>query len=66
MQAAENDDLWTVMGFPGPEGQRIAIDGPGLMIGADSPENQLAAWLFARHLLTPEVQARLDDIVARR
>jgi len=29
------------------------------MVTADSPENQMAAWFFARHLLEPEVQAEL-------
>ncbi len=59
MSAVESEDQWTVIGFPGPEGESVVIDGPGLMIGADTPENQLAAWLFARHLASPEVQDRL-------
>jgi multiple sugar transport system substrate-binding protein len=59
MEVAGNNDQWTVMGFPGPEGETVVVDGPGLMIGADTPEGQLAAWLFARHLLEPEVQERL-------
>ena len=59
MQVAGSEDRWTVMAFPGPDGPQVPINGPGVMIGADSPENQLAAWLFAKHLLTPEVQARL-------
>jgi ABC-type glycerol-3-phosphate transport system substrate-binding protein len=29
------------------------------MVTADSPENQMAAWLFARYLLMPEIQAEL-------
>jgi ABC-type glycerol-3-phosphate transport system substrate-binding protein len=59
MVEAENEDVWRVMGFPGPEGEAILVDGPGLMITADSPENQMAAWLFVRYLLEPEVQAEL-------
>ncbi len=59
MEEAENQDTWTAMGFPGPEGEAMLVDGPGLMITADSPENQMAAWLFARYLLDPEVQAAL-------
>ncbi len=59
MTAAENQDQWTVMGFPGFDGQMIVVDGPGVMIGEGAPENQLAAWLFARHLVSPEVQAKL-------
>ncbi len=59
MQAAESEDVWRVMGFPGPGGETILVGGPGLMVTADSPENQMAAWLFARYLLEPEVQAEL-------
>ena len=59
MDQAGNDDSWVTLGFPGPAGGVMLVDGPGLMISADSPENQLAAWLFAKHLLEPEVQARL-------
>jgi multiple sugar transport system substrate-binding protein len=59
MGEAENGDTWTAMGFPGPAGETMLIDGPGLMVTADSPENQMAAWLFARYLLEPEVQAEL-------
>ena len=59
MDVADNADEWTVFGFPGPEGETIIVDGPGLMIGADSPEQQLAAWLFARYLLEAEAQASL-------
>jgi ABC-type glycerol-3-phosphate transport system substrate-binding protein len=37
----------------------MLVDSPGLMVTADTPENQMAAWLFARYLLSPEVQAKL-------
>ena len=59
MAGAENQDAWRLIGFPGPEGERVMISGAGLMITAETPEEQLAAWLFARHLLSPEVQAQL-------
>lgn len=59
MTVADSEDEWAVIGFPGPAGETILVDGPGLMISTDTPENQLAAWLFAKHLLEPEVQAKL-------
>ena len=59
MDGAGSQDAWEIIGFPGPDGSRVVIDGPGLMITAESSEEQLAAWLFAQHLLSPEVQAEL-------
>ncbi|HCU56945.1 MAG TPA: hypothetical protein DF984_01735 [Anaerolineaceae bacterium] len=59
MVSSGSTDDWTVMGFPGPEGEVMLVDSPGLMVTADTPENQMAAWLFARYLLSPEVQAKL-------
>jgi len=59
MKVAESQDEWKVMGYPGADGEVMIIDGPGLMLTADTPEQQLAAWLFAKHLLEPEVQAAL-------
>jgi len=61
MAIAKNDDDWKAIGFPGPGGRIVLVDSPGLMVSADTPENQLAAWLFARHLLEPDVQARLVE-----
>ncbi len=59
MTEMENADRWSVMGFPGPEGETMLVGGPGLVVTADTAENQLAAWLFARYLLEPDVQANL-------
>ena len=59
MAVAENEDEWQAIGFPGPSGRVLLVDSPGLMVSADTPENQMAAWLFARYLLEPEVQAQL-------
>lgn len=61
MAQAGNDDQWSVVGFPGPAGDTIHIDSPGLFITESSPEKQLAAWLFAKHLLSPEIQAELIE-----
>lgn len=59
MASSGSTDEWATMGFPGPAGETMLVDGPGLMVTADSLENQMAAWLFARYLLSPEVQADL-------
>jgi ABC-type glycerol-3-phosphate transport system substrate-binding protein len=54
-----NPDSWLTMGFPGPAGETMLVNGPGLMLTADSPKNQMASWLFARFLLSSEAQAEL-------
>ena len=59
MASSGSTDSWTVTGFPGPDGEVMLVDSPGLMVTADTPEKQMAAWLFARYLLSPEVQAEL-------
>jgi multiple sugar transport system substrate-binding protein len=60
MQREGNADHWTVLPFPSPDGQPV-IDayGPALEVFSSTPERQLAAWLFARWLLSPQNQARL-------
>ena len=59
MEQAQNDDQWIATGFPGSDGEVMLVDSPGLFITEGSTETQLGAWLFAKHLLTPEIQARL-------
>ncbi|MDY6847489.1 MAG: extracellular solute-binding protein [Chloroflexota bacterium] len=59
MAQFENEDQWTVIGFPGADGEVMMVDSPGLFIMESSPEEQLASWLFAKHLLSAEVQAQL-------
>jgi multiple sugar transport system substrate-binding protein/sn-glycerol 3-phosphate transport system substrate-binding protein len=36
----------------------VIIHGPELMLARTTPERQLAAWLFARWLISPEIQSR--------
>jgi multiple sugar transport system substrate-binding protein len=59
MDTLGNTDEWTVMGIPGNEKFSVLVDSPGLMVVESSPESQLAAWLFASHLIAPEIQAEL-------
>lgn len=61
MENAENDDQWLVTAFPGPIGETIMVDSPGLFIPESSPAQQMAAWLFAKHLLSLEAQAALIE-----
>lgn len=58
MARFENDDEWTVLPFPGTEGSALTVYGPSYTLLASTPERQLAAWLFARWLLSPEIQAQ--------
>jgi multiple sugar transport system substrate-binding protein len=59
MAEMESADRWSVMGFPGLAGETMLVGGPGLVVTADTPANQMAAWLFAKYLLEPDVQADL-------
>ncbi|HOE69725.1 MAG TPA: extracellular solute-binding protein [Brevefilum sp.] len=61
MNTASNEDEWEVIGFPGPEGELILVESPGLMITASTPEEELATWLFIKHLLEPEIQTQLVE-----
>ena len=61
MDTLSNEDEWEVLGFPGPDGEKILIDGPSLMITTGAPEEEVAAWLFAKFLLEPTVQAKLVE-----
>ncbi|MBN2385430.1 MAG: extracellular solute-binding protein [Anaerolineales bacterium] len=51
-----NRDSWTVLPFPGPSGQLAAAYGSSYTLVESSDEEQLAAWLFVRWLLSPEIQ----------
>jgi len=48
-------DAWTLIAFPGQAGVTYGAE---LALTKSVPARQLAAWLFARWLVSPEVQAR--------
>jgi ABC-type glycerol-3-phosphate transport system substrate-binding protein len=53
-------DRWTVIPFPAPSGEpAVPVYGPSFQLLESSPERQLAAWLFIKHLLSPGSQAQL-------
>ena len=55
---AKNSDGWSVIPFPGPEGQSLLTYGPSFTVMRSTPEKQLAAWLFSRWMLKPEIQTQ--------
>ena len=59
LQAAGSSDEWTVIPFPSAAGHpAIDVYGPSYVVLKSTPEEQLASWLFAKWLLSPENQAR--------
>ena len=56
--AASSQDTWTVIPFPSPHGKPvITVYGPSFALLKSSPEKQVAAWLFARWMVSPQNQA---------
>lgn len=59
MSLENNTDEWGVIGYPGSDSVVMLVDSPGLMVSAGTPEEQMAAWLFAKYLIEPENQAEI-------
>lgn len=60
LELADNNDLWTVMGFPTPSGEAVIdVYGPSFVIFAGTPEENLASWLVIKWLSTPEQAAKI-------
>lgn len=57
MTSAASADEWILIPFPGVDEPLAVAYGPSYTVLQSSPEAQLAAWLFARWMLTPESQA---------
>ncbi len=58
MSGEKNSDEWTLLPFPGTNGSVLVTYGPSFSVLKSSPEKELAAWLFARWLLSPENQSQ--------
>ena len=58
MSRLKNTDEWTVIPFPGSQASVMVAYGPSYSVLRSTPEKQLAAWLFARWLLSPESQSQ--------
>jgi ABC-type glycerol-3-phosphate transport system substrate-binding protein len=62
LERAGNNDVWTVTGFPSPSGDAIInVFGPSFTIFADSPEENLAAWLLIKWLSSADQQAKIIE-----
>ena len=64
MSRLDNTDEWTLIPFPGSTARVLVAYGPSYSVLKSTPEKQLAAWLFARWLLSPENQAQWVDASA--
>jgi ABC-type glycerol-3-phosphate transport system substrate-binding protein len=61
-EGSENDDRWTVIGFPSPAGDpSISIYGPSYFMFAGTPQENLGTWLVIKWLLSPEQDANLVE-----
>ena len=58
MSRLKNLDEWTLIPFPGTTGRVLVAYGSSFNVMKSTPEKQLAAWLFARWLLSPQNQAQ--------
>ncbi len=62
MDRAKNNDEWTVIGFPSPQGEAVInVYGPSFVVFAGDPEENLAAWLLIKWLTSPEQQAKFIE-----
>jgi ABC-type glycerol-3-phosphate transport system substrate-binding protein len=59
--AAQNTDVWKALPFPGENEDALVVYGSSYMILASSPQNKLAAWLFARWMLENDQDARMAE-----
>ncbi|HTX91516.1 MAG TPA: extracellular solute-binding protein [Anaerolineales bacterium] len=58
MTRLKNGDTWTVIPYPGPRESVVVAYGASYTVLKSTPNQQLAAWLFARWLLSPESQTQ--------
>ena len=58
--AAGSPDRWSILPFPGENGQGVMpVYGPAFQVLDSTPEEQLASWLFVKWLTEPWAQAQL-------
>ena len=59
MASSGSEDNWTVAPFVGTGDSPVVVDGPAMLMTANSAEIQMASWLFMKYLLSPESQAKI-------
>ncbi len=63
MATAGNTDEWTVLPFPGQSGKGTLVAyGSSYVVLKATPEQQLAAWLFVRWMLSPQNQQKWVEV----
>jgi ABC-type glycerol-3-phosphate transport system substrate-binding protein len=62
MSAAGNADVWTVLSYPGPDQRALVTYGSSYIVLKSTPEQQLAAWLLVRWLLSPQNQMHWAEV----
>ncbi len=62
MVGHKNSDEWTAIPFPGTQSSIVVAYGPSYSLLKTTPEKQLASWLFARWLLSPESQSQWVEV----
>ena len=59
---AGSNDTWLTLPYPSEDGKgSIAMETISVAVASGEPETQLGSWLFARWLLSPEVQKNLVE-----
>ncbi len=62
-EEAGNDDEWTLLPYPSSTGDPVIdVYGPSFVMLESSPEEELAAWLFAKWITSAENQAALIQV----
>ena len=56
---ANSNDAWVIIPFPSTSEPVVLAQGPSYALLKDSPEKQLASWMFIRWMSEPDQQGRL-------
>ena len=63
LKQADNPDIWTIIPFPSENNEPvITVYGQSFALFTTTDAEQLAAWLFIKHVLSPENHARISTV----